>query len=154
MMKNEAKIIESFRKRGILIHVDTYRTLRDEISNKINYLKNNIKIDVSSYEKRFNMLKSKAINTASLIKKGDQEFIKGITSIIKDLENLKNEINKIYLNAIKIEENLKKLEELYNSGKISEKVYNRLKREYLAKINKVSSPAEEEMKTVIRKQNP
>jgi len=153
-MKNEAKIIESFRKRGILIHVDTYRTLRDEISNKINYLKNNIKIDVSSYEKRFNMLKSKAINTASLIKKGDQEFIKGITSIIKDLENLKNEINKIYLNAIKIEENLKKLEELYNSGKISEKVYNRLKREYLAKINKVSSPAEEEMKTVIRKQNP
>ena len=153
-MKNEAKIIESFRKRGILIHVDTYRTLRNEISNKINYLKNNIKIDVSSYEKRFNMLKSKAINTASLIKKGDQEFIKGITSIIKDLENLKNEINKIYLNAIKIEENLKKLEELYNSGKISEKVYNRLKREYLAKINKVSSPAEEEMKTVIRKQNP
>jgi len=153
-MKNEAKIIESFRKRGILIHVDTYRTLRDEISNKINYLKNNIKIDISSYEKRFNMLKSKAINTASLIKKGDQEFIKGIILIIKDLENLKNEINKIYLNAIKIEENLKKLEELYNSGKISEKVYNRLKREYLAKINKVSSPAEEEMKTVIRKQNP
>jgi len=153
-MKNEAKIIESFKKRGILLHVDTYRTLRNEISNKINYLKNNIKIDVSSYEKRFNMLKSKAINTASLIKKGDQEFIKGITSIIKDLENLKNEINKIYLNAIKIEENLKKLEELYNSGKISEKVYNRLKREYLAKINKVSSPAEEEMKTVIRKQNP
>ena len=153
-MKNEAKIIESFRKRGILIHVDTYRTLRDEISNKINYLKNNIKIDISSCEKRFNMLKSKAINTASLIKKGDQEFIKGIILIIKDLENLKNEINKIYLNAIKIEENLKKLEELYNSGKISEKVYNRLKREYLAKINKVSSPAEEEMKTVIRKQNP
>jgi len=136
-MSREAEIIESFRNRGILEYVEAYRHIRDEIARKINYLRN-IKIDVSSYEERFNMLKKRAVETASLIKKSDQEFITGITSVISDLNKLYDELEIVYSDVNKITENLKKLEELYNSGKISQKVYKRLKKEYLDKIARLS----------------
>jgi len=109
------EIIESFRRRGILKYVERYREIRDKLESKLESLKR-LGVDVGRYEDRFNMLKKRGVDSAKLIKKGDEKFIERISSIIRDLNNLYNSLRMVEDEWINIGEKVSRLKAFYNNS--------------------------------------
>lgn len=151
MSTGEDSIIKSFEERGIMNYVRRYRELRDKIGGELDELK---KFGESPQEilDKFNELKKRAVNSARLVRKGDNHFIKEISNVIEKMEELDKEMELILQEkrsregtvAIsssesedpeKIKKYLKKLEELWREGKIPDNIYKKLKEDYESKLH-------------------